>query len=71
MDQQITDRFVNVEMLCAHLQHDVEQMSQVLLAVQSEMKTMRLQLERLQTQVRDVGAGDEGIDPLSERPPHY
>ncbi|MDA0832095.1 MAG: SlyX family protein [Planctomycetota bacterium] len=71
MDQQTSDRFVNVEMLCAHLQHDVEQMHHVLLALQSDLKVMQQQLERLQTQVSDIGQNDEGIDPLAERPPHY
>ncbi|MFN0195131.1 MAG: SlyX family protein, partial [Planctomycetaceae bacterium] len=71
MDQTDLDRFVRLETLCAHMQHDVEQMHQVLLAVQNDMKTLRLQLNRIQSQVADAQDGEGTRDPQSERPPHY
>lgn len=71
MDQETLERFVKLEMLCAHLQHDIEQMHDVLLAVQNDMKALRRDLEKLQSQVSTFDQDDEGIDPASERPPHY
>ena len=72
MDQQSSDRFVQIETLCAHLQHDVDQMHQVLLAMQNDMKSLRLQLERLQSRLSDLQPDEpDKIDPLAERPPHY
>ena len=65
------DRFVSLESLIAHLQHELEQMHEVLLAQQGEMDSLRRDVKRLESRLAQVDEEPESREPLDERPPHY
>ena len=65
------DRMIRLEMNVAHLEHELEQMHSVLLAVQSELKTTRDQISKLERRLVLVTDVDEQREPMNERPPHY
>ena len=65
------DRLTNVELLLTHLQHDFEQLSQVVFRQQAELDALRKELTRLDSRVVTLSEGSETRDPLDEKPPHY
>lgn len=65
------DRLTNVELLLTHLQHDFEQLSQVVFRQQSELDALRKELTLLDSRVVTLADGPEIRDPLAEKPPHY
>ncbi len=64
------DRLMAVEMALAHLQHDVEQMHEVLIAMQRELKAAHRQVTLLEGKVRALEFPDAD-SPIDEKPPHY
>lgn len=65
------DRLTNVELLLTHLQHDLEQLSQVVFRQQAELDSLRKELTLLDSRVVTLSEGPETRDPLAEKPPHY
>lgn len=65
------DRLTNVELLLTHLQHDFEQLSQVVFRQQSEIDALRKELVLLDSRVVTLTEGPEIRDPQAEKPPHY
>lgn len=65
------DRLTNVELLMTHLQHDYEQLSQVVFRQQAELDGLRKQLVLLDSRVVTLSEGSEVRDPQAEKPPHY
>ena len=66
------DRVTNVELLMTHLQHDLEQLSQVVFRQQAELDALRKELVLLDTRVVTLSTdGPEVRDPQDEKPPHY
>ena len=65
------DRMIRLESMVAHLEHDLEQMHSVLLAVQSELKSARDQVTKLERRLISASEAEESRSPLEERPPHY
>ncbi|TXT39088.1 MAG: hypothetical protein FD138_176 [Planctomycetota bacterium] len=65
------DRLTNVELLLTHLQHDLEQLSQVVFRQQAELDAVRKELTLLDSRVVTLSEGSETRDPLDEKPPHY
>jgi SlyX protein len=65
------DRLTNVELLLTHLQHDLEQLSQVVYRQQAELDALRKELTLLDSRVVTLAEGPEVRDPLDEKPPHY
>ena len=65
------DRLTNVELLMTHLQHDFEQLSQVVFRQQAELDGLRKQLVLLDSRVVTLTEGPEVRDPQEEKPPHY
>lgn len=65
------DRLTNVELLLTHLQHDLEQLSQVVFRQQAELDVLRKELVLLDSRVVTLTEGPEVRDPLAEKPPHY
>lgn len=65
------DRLTNAELLLMHLQHDLEQLSQVVFRQQSELDALRNELSRLDSRVVRLSEEPEIRDPLAEKPPHY
>ena len=65
------DRLTNVELLLTHLQHDFEQLSQVVFRQQAELDSLRKELTLLNSRVVTLTEGPETRDPVAEKPPHY
>jgi SlyX protein len=65
------ERMIRLEMTVAHLEHELEQMHSVLLAVQAELKATRDQMSKLERRLVLVTEVDEQREPIDERPPHY
>jgi uncharacterized coiled-coil protein SlyX len=69
--EELSARVQSLEMLAMHLQHDVEQMNEVILAQQAEIRGLRTLLERFQGQLENALRDPEVRDIEEERPPHY
>lgn len=66
------DRLTSVELLLTHLQHDFEQLSQVVFKQQAELDALRKELVLLDTRVVTLSTEvPEVRDPQAEKPPHY
>lgn len=65
------ERLINLEMAIAHLQHELEQMHTVLLAVQTDLGATQEQVSKLARKIVVLQEVEEARDPLDERPPHY
>lgn len=66
------DRLTSVELLLTHLQHDFEQLSQVVFRQQAELDALRKELVLLDTRVVTLSTEvPEVRDPQAEKPPHY
>ena len=64
-------RQVQLESLLAHLQHESEQMHEVILAQQVEIDSLRRDLKRLEARLDRTAEEPEQHDSIDERPPHY
>ena len=65
------DRVVNVELLLTHLQHDFEQLSQVVFRQQAEIDALKTEVAKLSTRIVTLADDPEVRDPQDEKPPHY
>jgi len=65
------DRVVNVELLLMHVQHDFEQLSQVVFRQQAEIDALKTELAKLSTRIVTLADNPEVRDPQDEKPPHY
>lgn len=71
-DANANDRLTSVELLLTHLQHDFEQLSQVVFRQQAELDALRKELVLLDSRVVTLATEvPEVRDPLAEKPPHY
>ncbi len=70
-NESAEQRIVNLEMALAHLQHDLEQMSSVVLDQQRKIETLQVLLKQMEHQLADENEPAEKRSPLDERPPHY
>lgn len=68
---ETADHIIRLEMAVAHLQHELEQMHSVLLAVQGELKGTRDQISKLERRIDIVNEGGQERDINDEKPPHY
>ena len=64
------DPLIAVESALAHLQHDFEQLQSVVLAQQTEIESLRRELELLRSRT-DRFHEPEMPPAHEERPPHY
>lgn len=68
----INDRLIRVESAMMHLEHDLGQMHQAILAQQREIDAIRRILERFEAVIEREGRlVSEVRDPAAEKPPHY
>lgn len=65
------ERWEKLESLLMHLQHDCEQLGQVVWRQQAELDALRRELAKLNERLDDLSEEPEVRDPLAERPPHY
>jgi SlyX protein len=66
-----SERIIRLEMTVAHMEHELDQMHSVLLAVQAELKSTRDQISKLERRLVLATEIDEQREPIDERPPHY
>jgi SlyX protein len=66
----LSDRLVRVETTLMHLEHDFEQLHEVVLSQNRQVEDLRRSLERLQSLLDQEGPS-EVRDPAAEKPPHY
>jgi SlyX protein len=71
MTETPDDRLIRLETAVAHLQHDLEQMHQALVSLNTELSGNREQLARLDRRLQQLAEPPEMRDPGDERPPHY
>jgi uncharacterized coiled-coil protein SlyX len=67
----LQQRIINLESLITHLQHDLEQMSSVLVIQRMEMKEQERAIRHLESRLAEYesDAEDRGFE--DESPPHY
>ncbi len=70
-DPVLNDRLTAIESTVAHLQHDFDQLHQVALALQADMRLLQLTLQKLGTRLERMTEEPEVRSPEDERPPHY
>lgn len=68
---ELAERLQSLEMLAMHMQHDIEQLNEVILSQQGEIRGLRALVERFQGQLEDAMREPEIRDLEEERPPHY
>ncbi len=64
-------RIIELEMAIAHLQHALEQMNSVLLAVQADLAASREKITKLENRIQLATEPTDDREPILERPPHY
>ena len=65
------ERIIELETAIAHIQHDFEQLNEMVVRQQTELADLRRLIGRLEGELERFSEGPEKRDPLSERPPHY
>lgn len=71
MSTDVNERLISLEMTVAHLEHDLQQMHSVLLAMQAELRGSRDHIQKLEQRIIAATETPENRSPLDERPPHY
>ncbi|MCA9041657.1 MAG: SlyX family protein [Planctomycetaceae bacterium] len=66
----LEQRIMELETLFTHLQHDVQQLNQVILEQQKQLDALHKKNEQLLQHIEELEKPEER-DPLQERPPHY
>lgn len=69
--EELEPRLQRIESAIAHLQHDYDQLHQVALSLQQELRLVIAALERLQGRLDTLEESPEVRSPREERPPHY
>ena len=64
-------RLVAVETLLSHVQHELAQLHEALLAQQEELRTLRASAVKLNGRVDRLEEDPETGDPRDDEPPHY
>lgn len=67
----LSARLIDLESTVAHLEHELEQMHTVLLAVQADLKIARDRIVKLEQRLVMASESPEERSPIDERPPHY
>ena len=65
------ERLFALEMSVSHLQHELQQMHEVMLAQQQDISVLRRDLQRAHGKIDRLQEPSEPGDALDERPPHY
>ncbi|MAT15607.1 MAG: hypothetical protein CMJ46_10100 [Planctomyces sp.] len=66
----LLQRIVELETLFTHLQHDVQQLNDVIIEQRQELEKLHEVNDRLQQHIEDLENPEER-NPSDERPPHY
>lgn len=67
----LQSRVTELELMFTHLQHDLQQMSEVIVQQQNEIAQLNESILELTNQVHSLEEPSEVRDPEQERPPHY
>lgn len=64
-------RLTAMESTIAHLQHDYDQLHEVALTLQADVRQLRQFVEKMASQMEQLSAEPEVRSAEMERPPHY
>ena len=68
----LTGQFVQMQETMSHMQRDVEQMHEVMIAQQQELELLRREIQRLDGLLDGLDSPDDAPRTLEDdRPPHY
>ena len=68
----LSGQFVLMQETMTHLQHDVEQMHDVMIAQQQELELLRREIVRLDGLLEGLDSTEDGPRTIEDdRPPHY
>ncbi len=71
-NDRLRERVTDLETLLTHVQHDFQQLNEVILQQQDRFTVIERQLVQLEQQLRTMAdPPTEATDPLDEKPPHY
>lgn len=68
---ELPERLINLEMTVGHLEHELEQMHTVLIALQADLKLSRERMAKLEQRMIVANEPADERNPIDERPPHY
>jgi SlyX protein len=69
-NQELMQQLIAAQETIMHLQHDLHEMHEVVLALQEEIQTLTRRQNNLERRM-EVGNGEALPPVLDERPPHY
>jgi SlyX protein len=65
------EQIVELESAIAHLQHDYDQLNEMVVRQQAEIGELKRSIGRLEGELEQLAERPEKRDLLAERPPHY
>ena len=71
MTEDSADRLTAIESLLMHLQHDLEQLHEAVVAQRDGIESLRRGVERLRGDIDRIELGPESRNPKLDKPPHY
>lgn len=67
----VARQLIDVQELVTHLQHELQQIHEVVLSQQSELTALRREISKLKGQFDGLAEGVPFPTPEEDRPPHY
>ena len=67
----VGDSVVATQELLTHMQHELQQMHDVVLSQQKQIDELTRAIFRLEQRIDDAGGATDAPSPLDEKPPHY
>jgi uncharacterized coiled-coil protein SlyX len=65
------ERVTQLELLVMHLQHDLEQLSSVVVEQEAELTKLRGALGKVEHRVLELAERQDPSSPADDKPPHY
>ncbi len=67
----VARQLIDVQELVTHLQHELQQIHEVVLAQQSELTSLRREISKVKGQFEGLAEATQFPSPEEDRPPHY
>ena len=67
----IARQLIDVQELVTHLQHELQQIHEVVLSQQSDISALRREISQLKGQFEGLAENTQFPSPEEDRPPHY
>lgn len=68
---ELGDRVTQLELLVMHLQHDLEQLSSVVVEQNVELAKLKGALGKVEHRVLELAERQDSSSPADDKPPHY